>query len=163
MFKADLTNNLPVKFNLSVGNVVGVALCCLCSEQLVYATVYFIRSKPGIKKQKAILWPGALTLIVSQFKHNIFIFWAYNVRTYWTIVVHAFSEHWLTQFTKALIIHVFKSEFWIYFVTCYVNNIFPLLYEGAKFGLSNQENYVHSDAIQVSCLLLGCHRNTSFS
>jgi hypothetical protein len=38
--------------------MVGVALCCLCSEQLVYATVDFIHNEPGIKTQKghSVAW-----------------------------------------------------------------------------------------------------------
>jgi hypothetical protein len=155
---------LPLNFNLSVGNVGGIALLCfLCPEQLVYATGTTHAINQVLKSRRAILWSGAITPVMSLFKYNIFVFWAYNVKTYWTIVLNAFLEPWLMHFTKGLIMHVFKTELWIYFWTEYVNNIFPLLYVGVKFGLSNWENCVDSGAIQISCLSLRSHRNTSFS
>ena len=139
--------------------MVGVALLCSfvlnnsCMQSVIANAINQV-----LKSRRAILWPGAITPVMPLFKYNIFAFWAYNFRTYWTILLNAFSEPWLLHFTKTLITYVYKTELWIYCGTEYVNNVFPLLYVGVKFDLSNWENCIDSGAIQVSCPVIGTLR-----
>lgn len=130
----------------------------------MYATGDCMHNKPGIKKQKghSVAWSNYAHNVAVYVKYFCF-FLFYNVRTYWTIVLNVFSEPLLMHFTKALVIHVFKTGLWVYFGREYVNNIFPLLYVRVKFGLSNWANCVDSGAIQVSCLSLRSHWKTSCS
>ena len=66
---------MPLKFNLSVGNAVEVALlCALYSEQLVCATGDCIRNKQVLNSRRVILWPGAITSVLSLFKYDYFSF-----------------------------------------------------------------------------------------